>query len=83
MTLAERIKDHIVTQYLGGDGDGLDDDTPLFALNVIDSVSMFDLVRFLSSEASVRIGRAEMTAANFETIAAMVRLVESARSAAS
>jgi len=82
VTLAQRIREHIVGQYLSGDGTGLDDDTPLFELNIIDSTSLFDLVRFLSEEASVRIGRRHVVAANFETIGAMVRLVERARAAA-
>jgi acyl carrier protein len=82
MTLAQRIRQHIVSQYLNGDGTGLTETTPLLELNIIDSTSVFDLVRFLSGEAAVRIHRAQVVAANFETIGAMVRLVERARKAA-
>ncbi|MEZ4361203.1 MAG: acyl carrier protein [Kofleriaceae bacterium] len=82
MTLAQRIRQHIVSQYLGGGETELDENTPLLELNIIDSTSLFDLVRFLSEEASIRIHRAQVVAANFETIGAMVRLVERTRTAA-
>ena len=82
MTLAHRIREHIAHHYLGGDGQGLDDDTPLLELNIIDSTSLFDLVRFLCAEGQVRITRAHVVAENFATVNAMVRLVERARSAA-
>jgi acyl carrier protein len=82
VTLAQRIRQHIVSEYLGGDGAGLDDNTPLLELNIINSTSLFDLVRFLSEEVAVRIHRTQVVAANFETIGAMVRLVERARRAA-
>ncbi len=76
MALAERIKAHIVDQYLAGDGAGLEVDTPLLELNVIDSAGIFDLMRFLSEETAVRIPLSEVTPDNFQSIAAMVQLVE-------
>jgi peptidyl carrier protein len=76
MTLASRIKDHIVHEYLSGDGADLELDTPLFGLNIIDSVAVFDLVGFLSREAGVTVTIDRVKIENFATIAAMVRMVE-------
>lgn len=77
--LTQRIKEHIKTQYLAGSGDDLDDETPLFELNIVDSAAIFDLVQFLSAEASVRIPIEHVVADNFRSIGAMARLVESLR----
>lgn len=73
--LSEKIKQYLVSQYLAGDGAGLDGDTPLLELNIIDSSSLFDIVRFLSEAQAVTIPIEEITAPNFATINDMVRLV--------
>lgn len=74
--LKERIRQHILTQYLAGQGaDELDGETALLELNIIDSASVFDLARFLSDEAAVNVPLEHVNADNFSTIDNMVRLV--------
>lgn len=76
MSLALRIRDHIATQYLGGDAAELESSTPLLELNVIDSASIFDLVQFLSDAEGIDIPLEHVNAENFGTIGGMVELVE-------
>jgi peptidyl carrier protein len=78
-TRTTKIKQHIVNSYLSGDSSGLDNDTPLLNLNIINSASIFDLVQFLSEEESVSIPIDQITPNNFQTINSMVKLVENLR----
>lgn len=82
MALADRIRDYIAEQYLAGDQIGLTGDTLLLDLNVIDSVGIFDLMRFVSTEVAMRIPLAEVNADNFRSIDAMVQMVERLQGAA-
>nr|5GXT_A Chain A, Maltose-binding periplasmic protein,PigG [Escherichia coli K-12]5GXV_A Chain A, Maltose-binding periplasmic protein,PigG [Escherichia coli K-12] len=74
--LESKLIQHIATQYLDGDHDGLNAQTPLFELNVVDSASIFDLVDFLRQESHVAIGMHEIHPANFASVQAMVALVQ-------
>ncbi|WEA50439.1 acyl carrier protein [Serratia marcescens] len=74
--LESKLIQHIATQYLDGDHDGLNAQTPLFELNVVDSASIFDLVDFLRQESHVAIGMHEIHLANFASVQAMVALVQ-------
>lgn len=74
--LESKLIQHIATQYLDGEQDGLNAQTPLFELNVVDSASIFDLVDFLRQESNVTIGIHEIHPANFASVQAMVALVQ-------
>ena len=76
MTLEQRIKDHILAQYLGGSSEGLEDDTPLLELNILDSISIFDILQFLSNSEQVEVPIEEVTPENFASIRTMVHLIE-------
>lgn len=81
MTLSTAIQNYIVEQYLSGAADGLDEDTPLLDLNIVDSSSIFDLVRFISNQTGVKIPISGINAKNFSSIGAMVRMVDALRAA--
>ncbi|VEA64758.1 Uncharacterised protein [Serratia plymuthica] len=74
--LESKLINHIATQFLDGDKQGLNAYTPLFELNVVDSASIFDLVDFLRQESNVKIGMHEIHPANFSSVQAMVELVQ-------
>ncbi len=74
--LANKLQDYIVSNYLDGDSDGLDADTQLLALNIIDSVSIFDLVNFIRQQSNCSIPMVEIKPDNFASINAMCALVE-------
>lgn len=76
MSLQDRLTHYLVQTHLGGDGDGLEADTPLFDLNIIDSSSLFDLVQFLGDETGVDVPLDEVVPENFQSISAMVALAE-------
>ncbi|MFC0119740.1 acyl carrier protein [Pseudoalteromonas xiamenensis] len=75
--LKEKLTDFIATQFLDGERDGLELDTPLFELNIVDSAAIFDLVDFLKAQTNLNIGMQDIHPGNFATIAAMVALCDS------
>ncbi|QTL35422.1 MULTISPECIES: hypothetical protein [Pseudoalteromonas] len=74
--LATKLLDHIAEQFLDGETDGLESQTPLFELNIVDSAAIFDLVDYLKQETQLNIGMQEIHPGNFASVDAMVSLVE-------
>ena len=75
---SSRLRDHIVANYMGGDGSCLDLTTPLLDLNILDSVAIFDLLHYIRTEMGVAIPLDEVSPDNFRTIAAIAQMVERA-----
>jgi acyl carrier protein len=57
--------------------DALGADAPLISSHVIDSLGMLSIVTFIEGEYGVEIGDDELVPDNFETLASIVKLVES------
>ncbi|WP_394849919.1 acyl carrier protein [Pendulispora brunnea] len=64
----ERVYDFIVENYLGGEGEELDHDTPLLKLGILDSMRMIELLTFLETECGVFVHGRDILAANFKTL---------------
>ena len=79
MITEQSIIDYIATVWLGGDTEGLDTDTPLAELNIIDSAGIFDLVHFLQSEFRITVPLPEVAPGNFQTVGAIAALVDRIR----
>ena len=62
----------------GGD-DQITDDYPLLERNVLDSLSLFQLVSFLEEDFGVEVQDEELVPANFGTIRDIARLVDDKR----
>jgi acyl carrier protein len=77
MTIIETLSEYIATNCLWDASDaGLNEDTPLLELNIIDSTSLLGLVHFLRAEFGVSISFDQVVPENFESIRAIARLVE-------
>ncbi len=78
METAAAIKDYIRREFLGGSSEvELGDDRPLLRDEILDSLGVLMLVGFLEDHLGVAIDPEEVTVANFQTVASIVRLVES------
>ena len=55
----------------------LQDETPLFSSNLLDSFSMVDLIMFIEAEAGIRVQPANVTLDNFDSIARILSFVAS------
>jgi peptidyl carrier protein len=76
MSVLDRIEQHIERHHLAGNAEGLDADTPLFDLNIIDSSGIFDIVQFISDEFDVQVPFEKVTPQNFRSIRVIAELVE-------
>ena len=70
------ILDYIRKEYLDEDDDlELDANTPLISGGIVDSFSMVSLLRFLERKYGVSIPDAEATPEAFDTVTAIIALV--------
>ena len=61
---------------LGVEIDGVDDDTPLFSSQLIDSFALVTLMMFLEKAAGIRIAPADVNLDNMDTVGRMLAYVE-------
>lgn len=75
---AERLRQFIVEEFLDADSaEELEQDTPLISTGILDSVATLKLITFLEEQFGIRIEPAEADEDNLDTIASIVRLVQS------
>lgn len=73
--MEREILDHLATNHLGGERDGLDENTPLLELNILDSVEILGLVQFLQRRFGVVIPAHEIVPQNFKSVRQMGTLL--------
>jgi acyl carrier protein len=69
------IRDHLVVRWLNGDARGLDDETDLQRLGVLDSFSTLDVVAFLGEAFHVEIEPSDVNSETFRSIGTIAKLV--------
>jgi acyl carrier protein len=72
--LAE-IRTFVATWFREGREDGLDAATPLVTSGIVDSAGVVEVVDFLERRFSVRIGDADISLRNFDTLRGLAELV--------
>ncbi|HVM01463.1 MAG TPA: acyl carrier protein [Acidimicrobiales bacterium] len=76
MTNEDRVRNFIRTDLGAGASVELSDDYPLIENAVIDSLGIFEMVRFIESEFDVEVDDEDLLLDNFATIADIARLVD-------
>jgi len=61
---------------LGVDTAGVDESTPLFSSNLLDSFSMVDLIMFIEKEGEITMDAWDVTLDNLDSIGRILQLVE-------
>jgi acyl carrier protein len=74
-TIAKTLKDYIVRERLSGDDSEFDESTPLLTWGILDSLSIVEFVSFTESLFSISVPKEQITARNFETLAAIISFV--------
>jgi|SRR5689334_15429184 acyl carrier protein len=69
------LRDHVVGHWLNGDARGLDDETDLQRLGVLDSFSTLDVVAFLGEAFHVEIEPSDINSETFRSISTIAALV--------
>ena len=76
MDIEAQLRTYLVDE-LQAPADAVGTDAPLISTHVIDSLGMLSIVTFIESEFGVEIVDDEIVPDNFETLASIVKLVES------
>ena len=72
----DRLRDFVANELLNGDGQELDESTPLLAWGIIDSMSLIRLTAFIEDELKVAIPADELAdSENLQNLAAITRMV--------
>lgn len=86
MTVADLMQDvrnHILARYLAGERpENLTRETPLITGGILDSLATLDLVSLIEDRMGIEFQAHELTREDFDTLAALERLVERKMSAA-
>lgn len=75
MTPSKLITDYIADVWMDGDAEGLEPETPIAELNIIDSAGIFDLVHYLQNEFRITVPLREVSLKNFRSVRAISDLV--------
>ncbi len=79
-SVRETLRGFIRQQFLFGRSEvDVTDDMPLVQNGIVDSVGILQLVGFLERTFDIAIRPEDLVLSNFESISAMVRLIESSR----
>ncbi|WP_194898116.1 phosphopantetheine-binding protein [Catenulispora pinisilvae] len=79
MTTQQSLMRYIADTWMDGDSTGLDADSNLVELNVIDSAAIFDLVHHLQVAYKIKVPLPEVTPDNFRSVKAIAALVDQLR----
>lgn len=80
-SLESRLIDYISGNLLDGHADGLDTDTPLLELNILDSVEVFSVVHFLQAEFDIAVPVESVVPENFNSVRTICGLIEQLKGA--
>lgn len=79
MSTEQSIMDHIAAVWLDGDAEGLDAQSPILELNIIDSAAIFDLVHHLQDSFRITVPLPDISPDNFRSVGAIAALVDRLR----
>jgi acyl carrier protein len=82
MTIPERLRQFISTNFYVPDPAALKDDSSFLDLGVIDSTGVLEVVAFLESEFSITVDDMEIVPENFDSIANLTQFIETKKGSA-
>jgi acyl carrier protein len=79
----EPIKTFIIDNFLFGNSDKLNEETPLFEKGIIDSTGVLELVAFIEENFNVTVTDEELVQDNFSSVNGIVKFLRSKNNQAS
>jgi acyl carrier protein len=76
MALSSAVLLGYFKERLGVDTQGVDDATPLFSSNLLDSFSIVELMAFIESEAGIRMDAWDVTLDNLDSVERILKYVQ-------
>ncbi|MFM1873015.1 MAG: hypothetical protein RL398_2437 [Planctomycetota bacterium] len=77
--ILDEIRSFVAQWFRDGREDGLEADTPLVTSGLIDSAGVIEVVEFLEQRFGVKVGDADVSLRNCNTLLGLTALVESRR----
>ena len=74
LSYASDLLDFIRYEVLG-DGDDLDETTPLLEYGILDSITMVSVLAFIRARFGVEVRGEDITVSNFENVSTLARMV--------
>ena len=78
---SDSLKQYLA-ERMGLDKASLEDETPLFSSNLLDSFSMVDLIMFIEKESGVSLHPTDVSLDNLDSIERILRFVDARRAEA-
>ncbi len=78
---SDSLKQYLA-ERMGLDMASLEDETPLFSSNLLDSFSMVDLIMFIEKESGVSLNPTDVSLDNLDSIERILRFVDTRRAEA-
>ena len=78
---SDSLKQYLA-ERMGLDKASLEDETPLFSSNLLDSFSMVDLIMFIEKESGVNLHPTDVSLDNLDSIERILRFVDARRAEA-
>ena len=78
---SDSLKQYLA-ERMGLDKASLEDETPLFSSNLLDSFSMVDLIMFIEKESGVSLHPTDVSLDNLDSIELILRFVDARRAEA-
>jgi acyl carrier protein len=78
---SDSLKQYLA-ERMGLDKASLEDETPLFSSNLLDSFSMVDLIMFIEKESGVSLHPTDVSLDNLDSIERILRFVDTRRAEA-
>jgi len=73
----ELIRDFIVDNFLFGNAEKLDTNTPLFEKGIIDSTGVLELLALIEENFNIQVSDEELVQSNFSSISAIEKFIQS------
>jgi len=73
----ELLKDYIIDNFLFGNAEKLDIDTPLFEKGIIDSTGVLELLAFIEENFKIKVKDEELVQSNFSSISTIEKFIQS------
>jgi acyl carrier protein len=76
MSNAEKIREYVVTNFLFGDGDRLQNDTSFLENGIVDSTGILEIITYLEETFGINVNDDELLPENLDSVNNIVKFID-------
>jgi acyl carrier protein len=76
MSNAEKIREYVVTNFLFGDGDRLQNDTSFLENGIVDSTGILEIITYLEEIFGINVNDDELLPENLDSVNNIVKFID-------